>query len=542
MLYFPKWKTGLVLFVCLAGLIFTAPNFLSREMAASLPEWLPRNQVVLGLDLQGGSHLLLEVDTSAVLRERLESIVESLRQELRGQRIGYTGLGIKDGAVKVRIRKDADLDRALTLVKGLAQPVSQGLLQGAGSLDLDISVEAGNRIVVRLTEVAMRAMVSSAIGQSLEIIRRRVDATGVAEPTIQRQGSDRILVQLPGIQDPDRLKVLLGKTAKLTFRLVDTNVSIADAERGRVPPGVQLLPSDDPADVDASGRPRKWAVRKRILVSGEMLVDAEPGFDSQTNEPVVNFRFNQAGAKRFASVTSKNVGKPFAIVLDGKVISAPVIREPILGGSGQISGNFTVQSANDLAVLLRAGALPAPLKILEERTVGPDLGADSVAAGKIASIIGLLLVIVFMVAAYGLFGLAANVSLIVNILLIFGSLSILQATLTLPGIAGIVLTIGMAVDANVLIFERIKEELATGKSPFNAVEAGFKRAFTTIVDANVTTGIAALILYALGSGPVKGFAVTLAIGIVSSMFTATLLTRLQVSTYLRHKRPTQLAL
>ncbi len=537
MLYFAKWKIAVVAIICLGGVVLTLPNFISAERAASLPSWLPHQQIVLGLDLQGGSHLLLEVDLDAVVKERLEGVVDAVRTSLRGERIGYTGLGVRDGAVRLRIRKPEEVERARTLLRGLAQPVSTGLLGGSSDLDLDVTVDDNGEATLKLTEVALRDRARSAIEQSIEIVRRRIDETGVSEPTIQRQGEDRILVQLPGIDDPDRIKRLLGKTAKLAFRLVDTKASVAEAERGRIPPGSELLPGDDPTDLGPDGKPRKYVVRKRVMVSGEMLVDAQPGFDQRTGQPVVNFRFDQAGAKRFGNVTSKNVGRPFAIVLDGKVISAPVIREPILGGSGQISGRFSVQSANDLAVLLRAGALPAPLKILEERTVGPDLGADSIAAGKLAAALGFILVIVFMVAAYGLFGIAADIALFANMFLILGALSVLQATLTLPGVAGIVLTIGMAVDANVLIFERIREEVATGKSPFNAVEAGYKRAFTTIVDANVTTAIAAAILFALGSGPVKGFAVTLGLGIASSMFTATVLTRVLVAQWLRRRRP-----
>jgi protein-export membrane protein SecD len=542
MLYFAKWKVAVVLLVSLAGLAFTAPNFVSRDTAQSLPDWLPHQQLALGLDLRGGSHLLLEVDIDKVIRERLEGVTDSVRTALRKERIGYTGLGARNDRVQVRIRKSEDFDTAVSLIRGLAQPVSQGFLSGGGGVDLEVTAGDDNFILVNLTEVALRSIVTSAITQSVEVIRRRVDEMGVAEATVQRQGSDRILVQVPGLDDPADLKRIIGQTAKLTFRMVDVNASVADALRGRVPPGSELLKTKKNDTGVGADQREAWVIKKKVLVSGEMLVDAQPGFDQRSNEPVVNFRFNQAGAKRFADATSKNVGRPFAIVLDNKVISAPVIREPILGGSGQISGNFTVDSANDLSVLLRAGALPADIKIIEERTVGPDLGADSIEAGKIAAILGFVLVIVFMVAAYGLFGVAANAALIVNMLLIFGGLSILQATLTLPGIAGIVLTIGMAVDANVLIFERIKEEIASGKTPFNAVEAGYKRAFTTIIDANVTTAIAALILFALGSGPVKGFAVTLGIGIVSSMFTAILLTRLLISTYLRRRRPAALAL
>ena len=381
----------------------------------------------------------------------------------------------------------------------------------------------------------IRGRKTAAVQQSIEIVRRRVDETGTREPTIQQQGDDRILVQLPGIDDPERIKRLLGKTAKMSFHLVDQRNSVESAMAGRIPPGSWLLPSE--------GEDRRmYLIRKRVMVSGDTLIDAQPSTDSRTNEPVVTFRFDTAGAKRFGSATSKNVGKLFAIVLDRKVISAPVIREPILGGSGQISGSFSFQSAQDLALLLRAGALPAPLTILEERSVGPGLGADSIAAGKIASIIGIILVVVFMVAAYGLFGFMADIALIVNMVLILGALSFLQATLTLPGIAGIVLTIGMAVDANVLVFERIREEVRSGRTPISSIDAGYTRAFTTIIDANLTTLIAALLLYAFGSGPVRGFAVTLSIGIITSMFTAIMLTRLMIVIWLRRTKPDVLPL
>ncbi|MEC9454329.1 MAG: protein translocase subunit SecD, partial [Pseudomonadota bacterium] len=364
------------------------------------------------------------------------------------------------------------------------------------------------------------------------------DETGVSEPTIQRQGEDRILVQLPGLQDPERLKRLLGKTAKMSFHLVDQTVSELDLARGRLPPGTMRLPADD--EVDSEGNARFYPIRKRVMVSGDALVDSQPTF--QDNQAVVSFRFDASGAKKFGRVTQENVGRPFAIVLDGKVISAPVIREAILGGSGIISGNFNTQSAKELALLLRAGALPAPMNILEERTVGPDLGADSVEAGKIASAIGLIAVLVFMLLYYGLFGIVADIALILNLIIIFGVLSILQATLTLPGIAGIVLTIGMAVDANVLIYERIREEMKSGRSPFSAMEAGYKRAFTTIFDSNLTTLIAAVILYLFGSGPVQGFAVTLGIGILTSMFTAMLVSRYILVWWLKRFRPKTLPL
>ena len=520
LVHFARWKTVLVLAVCAVGLALAAPNLLSAPDAESLPSWLPKKQINLGLDLQGGSHLLLEVETGAVIRERLESLVDSMRLELRREKIRYVGLGVTDDAAVVTIK---DVDRA---------DEARDLLR---ALDPDTVAELGDggRLTLTLTERAIRERISAAVDQSIEIIRRRIDETGVREPTIQRQGADRVLVQLPGIDDPERVKRLIGKTAKMTFHLVDDNNSVSEAIAGRVPPGSRLLPSLD--ETDSQGRPLMYLVRKRVMVSGENLIDAQPTF--QQGEPVVSFRFDTIGGKRFGNATSKNAGRLMAIVLDGKIISAPRIREPILGGSGVITGRFSVGEAQDLALLLRAGALPAPLTILEERTVGPGLGADSIAAGKVASIVGLVLVVVFMFAAYGLFGLMANLALLANMVLITGALSVLQATLTLPGIAGIVLTIGMAVDANVLIFEYIREEIRVGRTPVAAINEGFSRAITTIIDANVTTLIAATLLYAFGSGPVRGFAVTLAIGIVTSMFTATMLTRLSVVTWLRRTKP-----
>ena len=538
MLYFARWKIILVIVVCLAGLIFTIPNFLADQTAEGLPDWLPHKQVNLGLDLQGGSHLLLEVEVEAVVEERLEALVQSVREALRGKRIRYRKLGINDGAVTVQITRTPQLEAAVEAIDDLAVTVASNALTGiTGGRDIEVTTEDENRIVVTLTEDAILERKRSAIEQSIEIVRRRIDELGTREPTIQRQGDQRILIQVPGLQDPRRLKSILGKTAKMVLRLVDLTVSPAQILQGsRTPPGSALLESDDR---NPDGTPADYyVVRKRVMVSGENLLDSQPTY--QDGRPVVSFRFDSVGAKRFGDVTAKNVDKPFAIVLDNRVISAPVIQEPILGGTGIISGRFTVQTAQDLALLLRAGALPAPLKILEERTVGPALGADSIAAGKIACIIAFAAVMVFMVLAYGLFGLAADIALLINLFLIMGALSVLQATLTLPGIAGIVLTIGMAVDANVLVFERIREEVATGKTPFAAMEAGYQQAFRTILDANITTFIAAAILFAMGSGPIKGFAVTLAIGILTSVFTAVTVTRLMLVVWLRRSRPAAL--
>ena len=528
MLYFTRWKATAILLTAFVICLFAVPNFLPEKMVASWPKWAQRH-VVLGLDLQGGSHILLEVDTKAVRKEMLETLRDDMRRVLRDARIGYTGLVVRGNSVEVRIREGANSDQAETKLRTLSQPLG-GLLNATGQRSIDITTEAGGLIRLTVTDPAIIERVRQSVDQSIQIIERRVNELGTVEPLIQREGTDRILVQVPGLQDPTRLKQLLGKTAKLDFRMVDTGTSPEQAVQGRAPPDDDLLYS-------ASAPKTPYLVEKRVLVSGGDLTDAQPGFDQRSSEPIVSFRFNTSGARKFAQVTQENVGKPFAIVLDNEVISAPVIREPILGGSGQISGSFTVQSANDLAILLRAGALPAPLTIIEERTVGPGLGADSIAKGKISSYVGAAMVIVFMLATYGLFGLFANIAVAINVAMIFGVLSMLGATLTLPGIAGVVLTVGIAVDSNVLIYERIREEVRGGRTPINAIDAGFSRALATILDSNITTFIAAAVLFYIGTGPVRGFAVTLGIGILTTVFTAFTLTRLIVATWVRWRRP-----
>jgi preprotein translocase subunit SecD len=528
MLYFTRWKATAILLTAFVICLFAVPNFLPEKMVASWPKWAQRH-VVLGLDLQGGSHILLEVDTKAVRKEMLETLRDDMRRVLRDARIGYTGLVVRGNSVEVRIREGANSDQAETKLRTLSQPLG-GLLNATGQRSIDITTEAGGLIRLTVTDPAIIERVRQSVDQSIQIIERRVNELGTVEPLIQREGTDRILVQVPGLQDPTRLKQLLGKTAKLDFRMVDTGTSPEQAVQGRAPPDDDLLYS-------ASAPKTPYLVEKRVLVSGGDLTDAQPGFDQRSSEPIVSFRFNTSGARKFAQVTQENVGKPFAIVLDNEVISAPVIREPILGGSGQISGSFTVQSANDLAILLRAGALPAPLTIIEERTVGPGLGADSIAKGKISSYVGAAMVIVFMLATYGLFGLFANIAVAINVAMIFGVLSMLGATLTLPGIAGVVLTVGIAVDSNVLIYERIREEVRGGRSPINAIDAGFSRALATILDSNITTFIAAAVLFYIGTGPVRGFAVTLGIGILTTVFTAFTLTRLIVASWVRWRRP-----
>ncbi|MHC8509303.1 MAG: protein translocase subunit SecD [Rhodospirillales bacterium] len=525
MVHFSAWKAALVALVLALGLAYAAPNMLDAEtLPSGAPTWLPVKQVNLGLDLQGGSHLLLSVGVDEVLDDRLEALTDGVRTALRQARIRYKGLGLQGGVVRVSVREAEKLEAALAAIR-----------ETEPEIELSGDEDSG-RIEARFTEDAADEIKNSAVLQSIEIVRRRVDETGVNEPSIQRQGADRILVQLPGLDDPERVKRLLGRTAKLEFKLLNTSMSAAQAQATRPPAGAELLPVQNPG----SGESAMYLVQKRVMVGGEHLVDAQTGFDSQTNQPVVNFRFDTVGAKKFGKVTTDNVGRPFAIVLDDEVVSAPVIREPILGGSGQISGNFNVRDAQDLSLVLRAGALPAPLTILEERTVGPGLGRDSIEAGKLAAVVGLIAVAAFMIISYGLFGVMANIALAFNVVLILAVLSGLQATLTLPGVAGIILTIGMAVDANVLIFERIREEARAGRTPIAAIDAGYSRALTTIWDANVTTFIAAALLFAFGSGPVRGFAVTLAVGIVTSMFTAIMITRLMVVVWLRRKRPSAL--
>jgi len=518
MINFPAWKIAIIWLVCAASILFAAPTFLPQSYTSWAPEGLFK-RMHLGLDLRGGSHLLLEVDLSAVMSERLTNLVDATRTTLRQNRItSYRSIGVSGEAVVVRPAEPSQIEQ---------------IREALREVDPDTRVTVGDDGSVRVafTDEAQRARRQQIIEQSIEIVRRRVDELGTTEPDILRQGDDRILVQLPGVDDPERVKQIIGRTARLTFHLLDLETPLAEAMAGRVPPSSMLVPSAE----DEGGQGQPYLLRKRVILSGEMLIDSRGSF--QDNQPVVAFRFDAAGARRFADITRENVGKPFAIMLDGKVISAPVIREPILGGSGVISGNFTVQSANDLALLLRAGALPAPLTVLEERSVGPGLGADSVEAGKTAAIIAMALVLICVALAYGFFGLLANLALLFNVAMLFAALSILQATLTLPGIAGIALTIGMAVDANVLVFERIREEVDNGRSPISAIEAGYSRAIATIIDSNITTLIASLLLFQFGSGPVRGFAVTLSIGILTSMFTAIMVTRYYIYIWLRRRRP-----
>ncbi|MGO9361008.1 MAG: protein translocase subunit SecD [Xanthobacteraceae bacterium] len=529
MLYFTRWKVLAIVLTALVVCLCAVPNFFPESTVKGWPKWAQR-RLVLGLDLQGGSHILLEVDGNSVRKDKLNQVADDARRTMRDARIRFTGgIAVRGDNVEVRVA-ESDTQAALTKLRELAQPVG-GLAGASGQRTVEVTDAGGGLIRLSVPQAAITERMRQAVEQSIQIIERRVNELGTVEPLIQRQGIDRILVQVPGLQDPSRLKEILGKTAKMDFRMVDTSVPPDQALQGRVPPDSEVLMSAQSPKVP-------YVVKKQVLVSGGDLTDSQPGFDSQrSGEPIVSFRFNTSGSRKFARATTDNVGQPFAIVLDNEVISAPVIREPITGGSGQISGGFTVQQANDLAILLRAGALPAPLTIIEERTVGPGLGQDSIAAGELASYVGSVLVIVFMLLTYRLFGLFANIAVAINVAMIFGVLSLLNATLTLPGIAGIVLTVGIAVDSNVLIYERIREEIRGGRNAISAIDAGFSRALATILDSNITTFIAAAVLFYIGTGPVRGFAVTLGIGIVTTFFTAFTVTRLIVAWWVRWKRP-----
>ncbi len=519
-MYFSRLKASLILGACILGALLCIPN-----LARAPAPWLPWRQVHLGLDLQGGSYLLMQVDMNAVIKQRLNGLIGSIRQALVNREIFYRTIQAEptQNRVAVQLQDPTRLNDALAALQPLVS--TEGALS---TPDLVLSSTPGGQIDLTLSEVALRSRAAAALQQSIEIVRRRIDATGVVDPQVAQEGESRIVVQLPGIGDPERIKQLLGETAHMTFQLVDETANPASA--APPPPGVSYLPMQDNPN-------QKIAVYDRVDVDGGDLTDARAGTDQQTGQWVVNFTFNSVGARRFADVTRSNVGRQFAIVLDNKVISAPVIREPILGGRGQISGNFTAASASDLALLLRAGALPAPLTVIEENSIGPELGADSIRAGAIALGVGFLLVVGFMGFFYGLLGWFANVCLVVNLVLMLAIMSLLQATLTLPGMAGILLTLGMAVDANILINERVREEQRNGRPPLQALEHGFQRAYRTIFDSNATAFLAHVMLFIFGSGPVRGFAVTITVGIATSLFTAWMLTRLLVSRWYIATRP-----
>lgn len=517
----PRWVMVCYAIIILAGILAALPNLFTAQQLASMPGWIPKQQVTLGLDLRGGAHLVLEVDEAALRTARLQSLAEEARNTLRRERMDNQSIRVVDGAVIVSIADGAQRARAVELLRSLGNPVSS-IGFGSAQSDIDVS-ESQGRIRLLLTEAGWADRVNSALEQSLEIVRQRIDQVGVAEPTVQRVGADRLLVQLPGLQDPARLRELLGSTAKMTFHMV-ANVP----EGQRPPPGVTFLPD--------SKTGMSYAIEDRVALDGERLTDARSGFDPTTNRPVVTFKFDSVGSRQFAEITRENVGRPFAIVLDGKVLSAPVIEEPIVGGSGQIRGNFTIEETAVLSALLRAGALPAPLTVIEERTVGPDLGSDVISMGLFTGLAGFGLVVALMLVLYRGWGLIANFALALNVVLTIGVLSFIGATLTLPGIAGIILGIGLAVDANILINERIREETRKGASAFAALDHGFKRAYSTIVDANVTSLIVTALLFMFGSGPVRGFAITMMLGIAISMFTAVAIVRILMTEVVRRRR------
>jgi preprotein translocase subunit SecD len=527
---FPRWKVLWIWFVLALGVALAIPSLMPVATATQLGLGrVPR--INLGLDLSGGSHLLLEADTDDLAKQNLQKMEDSVRTEMRrgDPKIAIGDISTAGGRLAFFVRDVTQLDAAVERVRTLTQ--GAGL---SGQRDWNVQVVDSTRIVMTPTQSGLAAAVDSAMQVATEVVRKRIDELGTREPTIVRQGSSRILVQVPGLQDPAGLKALLGKTAKLEFKLVDLTVSPADIAQGRAGPGSQILPyPDNPGGVPAI------AVQRRAIISGDDLIDAQLSHD-QDQRPVVSITFNAQGGKKFARVTQENVNKPFAMVLDNSVISAPNINEPILGGKAQISGNFTVDSANQLAIALRSGKLPVALKVIEERTVGPQLGADSIHAGVVASIIASVAVIVFMLVTYGRFGVYANLAVILNIFVILAVMALLNATLTLPGIAGFVLTIGTAVDANVLINERIREERRRGRKVIEAVQLGYKEASRTIFEANTVHAISGLIMLVLGSGPVKGFAVVLLIGICTSVFTAVTFTRMLTVGWIRKHRPTEI--
>ncbi|MDB5698703.1 MAG: secD, partial [Alphaproteobacteria bacterium] len=517
--------------LCLVAVLFAVPSLFPQAQVNQWAPWLPSARISLGLDLAGGSHLLLEADTGDVAKQRLERMEEVIRTETRraSPRIEIGDISISGGRLTFLVRNPAQVDAAVEIARNQTQPA------GLGQRDWSVNVIDSSRIVMEPSKAGLDQALHDAMNTAREVVYNRVDPDGTKEVTVIRQGDRRILVQVPGLQDPEGLKQLLGKTARLEFKLVNLNVDPAQIAQGRAPVGSQVLPY--PTN---PGGPPAIAVQRRAMVTGDQLIDARQEFNPQTNEPVVSIRFNTAGGRRFARVTQENVGKPFAIILDDVVISAPNINEPILGGSAQISGSFTVESANQLAVALKSGKLPVALKVIEERTVGPELGADSIRSGAIASVAATAAVIFFMLITYGRFGAYATVGLILNALMILGIMAVFNATLTLPGIAGFVLTIGAAVDANVLINERIREELRRGRKVLDAIDTGYREASTAIFDANITNVIAAIIMFYFGSGPIRGFAVVLMIGIVTSVFTAVNITRMLVALWVRRSRPREL--
>ena len=530
MLDFPRWKVWLVWITIIVCCLYSVPSFFPKEQVAKWPTFA-QARFNLGLDLAGGSHILLEADTADVAKQRLELMVETVRGEMRKSTpaIDIGDISLQGGQVSFMVRNPAQVDAAVEALR--AQTQGAGM---TGQRDWDVSVVDSTRVVLKPTPAGLDKALDDALAVAREVVARRIDPDGTKEVTVIRQGTNRIVVQVPGLEDPEALKSLLGKTAKLEFKLVDQNADPAQVAQGRAPVGSEVLRM-----ADGSGA---MAVKRTAIITGDQLADATQGFDSRDNSAVVNIRFDAQGGRRFARVTQENVGKPFAIILDNQILSAPNINEPILGGSAQISGSFTVETANQLAVQLRSGKLPVALKVVEERTVGPDLGADSIQKGMVAGIIATLAVILFMIVTYMRFGVYTTAALVVNAFMILGIMAIFNATLTLPGIAGFVLTIGAAVDANVLINERIREEFRRGRGVIQACEFGYKEASRAIFDANITNVISAAIMFAFGSGPVRGFAVVLTIGIVTSVFTGVTFTRLLVADWLKRNRPKEIVI
>ena len=531
MLDFPRWKQVWFWFLTLAAAAAAMPSLFSLANVR-WPDALPNPVINLGLDLAGGSHILLEADPGQVTRQRLETMEESVRAKMKlaSPAIRIGDISTKDGRLSFLLDDPTKVDAAREVILPLTS--GAGL---TGQRDWDIQVQDGARIVLTPTKEGIELAVTQAMDTATEVVRKRIDALGTREPTIIRQGDQRIVVQVPGLKDPQALKNLLGQTAKLEFKLVDTTASPTDIAQGIAPPGSQIVPY-----ANVENGVTAIAVKRLGGIKGDQLTNAQQSNDQQTNEPVVSITFDQQGGAKFAKLTTENVNRPFAIILDGKVLSAPNINEPIIGGSAQISGGFTVESANNLAISLRSGALPVDLKVIEERSVGPDLGADSIKKGMIAMLVGTIALMTFIIVTYGRFGVYACCALVFNVLMILGVMAVIGTTLTLPGIAGFVLTIGAAVDANVLINERIREERARGRRVAQSLEMGYKEASRAIFDANITNVIAAVLMFMFGTGPIKGFAIVLIIGIATSVFTAVSLTRMWVAGWLRKARPADL--
>jgi SecD/SecF fusion protein len=528
MLTFTRWKQIAILAVCLLGVLVVLPNFFSHAALDRWPPLLPKKQLSLGLDLRGGAHMLLAMEVNDVRKDWLDTLRDDARKRLRDAKIGVSAVGISENTVQVRVAKLEQADAALKALKQMVQPLGNPVFGTTGA-DVEVHKGENGSITIAPTEAGLRERTLNAVGAAIETVRRRVDAMGTTEPNIVREGTSRILVQVPGLSDTAQLKELIGKTARLSFHEVHPSLTALEAKATRVPPGFRVYPGVDKTEKDQ-------VLRETPVVRGDELTNAQPSFDSRTNEPIIDFSFNNSGARKFGKFTEDHVGKPFAIVLDDKVISAPNIREPIRGGRGQISGSFTPETATQLAIQLRSGALPAKLTVIEERNVGPSLGNDSIEAGKLAGIIGGLATIVLTVLVYGTFGIFACIGLVVHGVLTVALMTLIGSALTLPGIAGLVLGIAMAVDANVLIYERIREEVRAGKTPIAAIDAGFTRAFVTIADSQLTTLACAMVMFWLGAGPIRGFAVTLTIGICTSIFASVTVVRLLIFYWLNSMR------